>query len=165
MARPVAFSTIAKGSDTPRFCSPSAVSTYAAISSTVRTGTGIQRHNSSSKPASASAARCAFASLQPHVLALQHHRGQGHVRCHDGRILRLNALVQRAPIWIWIENFFNVRNYRTNDMPLRVVGSQHGSSFYREVFAVSADLREPHHEGIIKPAVPSLPVESFQGFL
>src|SRR5437867_12317989 len=35
---------------------------YAAISSCVRTGVGIQRHNSSSSPTSTSPARCVFAS-------------------------------------------------------------------------------------------------------
>src|SRR6267142_6997660 len=146
MARPVAFSTIAKGSDTPRSCSPSAVSRYAAISSTVRTGTGIQRHNSSSRPTSASPRQMRLRQrLQPYVHALQHHRGDDHLRCHDRRILRLAALAQRAPIWIWMENLLNARSNRMNDAPLRVVGGQHGSSLYREVFAVSADLREFSH--------------------
>ena len=57
IGRPVRRSTSAKGSDTPCACSRSAVAMYAAISSLVRTGVGIQRHNSSSNPISANPAR------------------------------------------------------------------------------------------------------------
>src|SRR5229473_3340754 len=73
---------------------------------------------------------------------------------NDGRILRLAALARRAPIWIWMGNFLNARSNRMTDAPLCVVGGQHGSSLYREVFAVSADLRELPHQGIIEPVVP-----------
>src|SRR5713226_2406523 len=37
--------------------------------------------------------------LQPHSRAFQRHRGDDHLHSHHGRILRLAALVQRAPIW------------------------------------------------------------------
>src|SRR5579859_261110 len=59
MARPLAFSISAKGNDTPRACSSNAVAMYADISCGVRTGVGIQRHNSSSRPTAARSAWCA----------------------------------------------------------------------------------------------------------
>src|SRR6267154_3559439 len=103
--------------------------------------------------------------LEAHVRAFQHYRRNHHLSGHDGAILRLTPLPQRAPIWIWIGISLSARKNVINDAPLRIVGGQHCSSPHWEVFAFSADSRKLPHQGSIKPAILGLPAQSSQGIL
>src|SRR3979411_1500247 len=105
MARPVAFPTIAKGSEIPRSCAPRAVSIYTQPfhppSEPARESSATIPHPGRPRPVPPNAP---FRAAPGARAGLRASPGDGHGLCHDGAILRLAAFYRRAPIWTWIED-------------------------------------------------------------